>query len=118
MKLTRLRLSNFQCFGPDPSTIDLAPITFLLGPNGAGKTAVHHALVRLFGMAGSLQRVRSSDFHVTPKEAAHRPSEPRELWLEAQFEFPETRKSTGKHATIPPNPSLTVPVGFALVRPS
>lgn len=103
MKLTRLRLHNFQCFGPDSSTIDLEPITFLIGPNGAGKTAVHQALVRLFGVTTSLRRVRPSDFHFSPEEAALHSSRSGKLWVEAQFEFPETRESTGKHATIPPN---------------
>jgi predicted ATP-binding protein involved in virulence len=48
MKLTQLRISNFQCFGDEPTVISFEPMTFLLGPNGAGKTAVLQALSRLF----------------------------------------------------------------------
>ena len=34
MKLIKLRLSNFQCFGPAPTEIHLDPLTFLIGANG------------------------------------------------------------------------------------
>ena len=40
MKLTRLRLSNFQSFGQGPTAIAFEAMIFLLGPNGTGKTAV------------------------------------------------------------------------------
>ena len=40
MKLARLRLSNFQSFGPGPTVLALEAMIFLLGPNGTGKTAV------------------------------------------------------------------------------
>jgi hypothetical protein len=53
MKLTQLRISNFQCFGEEPTVISLEPMTFLLGPNGAGKTSVLQALTRLFGFERS-----------------------------------------------------------------
>lgn len=103
MKLTRLRISNFQSFGQQPTVIGLEATTFLLGPNGAGKTAVLQALARLFGFDPSLRRVRRTDFHITPKDLASGDIEPLTLWIEAQFEFPELKKARGKHATIPGN---------------
>lgn len=61
MKLTRLRLSNFQSFGQVPTVIALDAMCFLLGPNGTGKTAVLQALARLFGMVPlAVQILRSS----------------------------------------------------------
>jgi putative ATP-dependent endonuclease of OLD family len=101
VKLTLLRISNFQCFGQVPTAIDLEPMTFLLGPNGSGKTAVLQALARLFGFDPSLRRIRHSDFHISPKDAVKVGT--LTLWIEAQFEFPELKKTKGKYATIPGN---------------
>jgi putative ATP-dependent endonuclease of the OLD family len=101
MKLTRLRLSNFQSFGQGPNAIALDAMCFLLGPNGAGKTAVLQALVRLFGFDPSLRRVRRTDFHITAEDLAKGDIGPLTLWIEAQFEFPELKRVKGKHTTIP-----------------
>lgn len=103
MKLTRLRLSNFQSFGQEPTVIALDEMCFLLGPNGTGKTAVLQALARLFGFDPSLRRVRRTDFHIAAEELAKDDIGPLTLWIEAQFEFPELKKVKGKHATIPGN---------------
>ncbi|MCW8166414.1 DUF2813 domain-containing protein [Verminephrobacter aporrectodeae subsp. tuberculatae] len=101
MKLTRLRISNFQSFGQAPTDIDFEAMSFLLGPNGAGKTAVLQALARLFAFDPSLRRVRRSDFHVTPQNIAGGDESLLTLWIEARFEFPELKTPNGKDATIP-----------------
>lgn len=101
MKLTRLRLSNFQSFGAAPTVIDLVAICFLLGPNGTGKTALLQALARMFGLDPALRRVRRSDFHCKAADAGKPATGPSTLWIEAEFEFPELKKTKGKHATIP-----------------
>lgn len=96
MRLTKLRLKNFQCFGPDPTTIDLDALSFLIGPNGAGKTAVLHALARLFAFEPGLRQLRLSDFHAVTGGTPEQP-----LWIEAQFGFPELADDEGNYATIP-----------------
>ncbi|WP_312841739.1 AAA family ATPase [Sinorhizobium psoraleae] len=49
MYIEKLSLTNFRCFGPGATTIDLMPgLTTFIGVNGAGKTAVLQALQRLF----------------------------------------------------------------------
>lgn len=101
LKLTRLRLSNFQSFGAVPTVIDLAALCFLLGPNGTGKTAVLQALARMFGLDPGLRRVRKSDFHYKAEHAGKAVTGPLTLWIEAEFKFPELKKAKGKHATIP-----------------
>ena len=101
MKLTRLRLSNFQSFGPGPTVIVLDAMCFLLGPNGTGKTAVLQALARLFGFDPSLRRVRRTDFHIMAEDLAKSDIGPLTLWIEAQFEFPELKRVKRKYATIP-----------------
>lgn len=87
MKLETIRLSGFQSFGQEPTELSLEDITYLIGPNGSGKTAVLQALCRLFAFDPTLRRVQRSDFHVHFEEEEV-PSE-RELWIEADFLFPE-----------------------------
>lgn len=118
MKLTQLRINNFQSFGPETAILTLDAMCFLLGPNGAGKTAVLQALARLFGFDPSLRRIQRTDFHVKA-EAANDELAPASLWLEAQFEFPELKNPKGKHATIPGNfahMQLEAPDGIPRVR--
>lgn len=87
MKLHALRISNFHSFGAVPVEIPLEEITYLIGHNGAGKTAVLQALCRLFAFDPSLRRILRSDFHVSFNEDA--PPAERQLWIEADFLFPE-----------------------------
>lgn len=87
MKLQTIRLSNFQSFGAAPTEIRLEEITYLIGPNGSGKTAALQAMCRLVAFDPSLRRVLRSDFHVPFNEAA--PPVERQLWIEADFLFPE-----------------------------
>lgn len=70
MKLERLTVWNFRCFGPELTCIQLAAgVTAFVGNNGSGKTAVFAALGRLFGVTVAQRTVTRSDFHV-PAEAA------------------------------------------------
>lgn len=103
MKLHRLRLSNFQSFGPEPTAITFDDLTFLIGPNGSGKTTVLQALCRLFSFDPGLRRVQRSDFHVPVDEAPEASPEERAFWIEAEFAFPELKDAVGKHPTIPPH---------------
>ncbi len=100
MKLTKLRLSNFQCFGPDVTEFHLDPLTFLIGANGTGKTAVLIALVRLFGFERALRSIRRSDFHAAVGAAVDTPTK-QTLWIQAHFDFPELKDANGKYATVP-----------------
>ena len=89
MHLTRLRLKNFQCFGPEPTVLDFEAMTYLLGPNGAGKTSVLTALSRMFAIDPQMRNVRHTDFHVPLKVETDRGPVSQVLWIEADFEFPE-----------------------------
>ncbi|MGW4526955.1 AAA family ATPase [Amycolatopsis sp. NPDC004378] len=103
MKITTLRLSNFQSFGPEPTTVILEDVTYILGPNGAGKTAVLEALSRLFSPLAAQRKVCLDDFHVPvgQNEADVRDGSPT-LWLEVDFEIPESG-ADGQHASVPPS---------------
>lgn len=102
MKLARLRLSNFRSFGASPTEIDLDDLTFLLGPNGAGKTAALQALARMFGFDPAQRKVKKSDFHVPHDEAPEQAPAQRELWIEADFEFPELQEDDDEDAPAVP----------------
>ncbi|ADU09680.1 SMC domain protein [Micromonospora sp. L5] len=103
MKITRLRLSNFQSFGPEPTAIDLDGLTYVLGPNGSGKTAALEALSRLFSPLAAERKIRLEDFHVPVDQRASevQSGEPT-LWLEVDVECPEAG-ADGQHASVPPN---------------
>jgi predicted ATP-dependent endonuclease of OLD family len=103
MKITWIKIRNFQLFADVSVEIPLSATTYILGPNGAGKTAVLQALSRLFGFDPSLRRIRSTDFHVSPGHPLQDTPYPVELWVEVQFEFPELRNHQENHATIPSN---------------
>lgn len=99
MHLERLFLTNFRCFGPQITSIDMTPgLTAFVGVNGSGKTAVMQALLRLFGVTSDHRRVRRQDFHVPSAEAAA-PAE-REFVIEAILSFPEL-DGVANHAAVP-----------------
>ena len=87
MRLARLCLRNFRCFGPEPTVVDFDRITALLGGNGSGKTAVLQALARLFGSTQTARTLTADDFHVPHGERRDGVSQ-RELVIEAHLEFP------------------------------
>jgi ABC-type cobalamin/Fe3+-siderophores transport system ATPase subunit len=100
MFIEKLFLTNFRCFGPDPTTIDLTSgLTTFVGVNGAGKTAVMQALQRLFGVTGDQRRLRRQDFHIPSTELA--PPLQRNFVLEAIIAFPELDADGAGGAAIP-----------------
>ncbi|GAB3530748.1 ATP-dependent nuclease [Photobacterium alginatilyticum] len=116
MKLSFVRLSNFQSFGPEPTTLTLNDMTYLIGPNGSGKTAALLALSRMFGFNPAMRRIQRSDFHV-PVAEEEAPEE-RTLWIEAEFTFPELREGVD-NSTVAPHfghMRLDVPDGLPRVR--
>lgn len=103
MKITTLRLSNFQSFSAEPTAIDLADLTYVLGPNGSGKTAVLEALSRLFSPVATQRKIQLSDFHVPAgRTMAGVQEEDPTLWIEVDIEFAEA-DGDNQHASVPPN---------------
>lgn len=100
MKLSTLRLTNFQCFGPETQEVTFEDsATMVIGPNGSGKTAILQALSRLFDANPSRRRVRKDDFHVGVQE--EQAPEERRFMIEADFLLPEAATDNGAK-TIPP----------------
>ena len=109
MRVERVTLTNFRCFGPSPISIDLSPgLTAFIGANGTGKTAVLQALSRLFGVTNEQRRVRRQDFHV-PQDEDSPPAE-RTFRVEVLLDFPELRDSDG--STVDDRDASAVPEFF------
>ncbi|WP_350544900.1 MULTISPECIES: AAA family ATPase [unclassified Pseudoalteromonas] len=86
MKLSKVRISNFQCFDQSQTEIDFAnQLTAFIGLNGSGKTSTLQALSRMFGISESSRKIRVDDFH-SPSVIEQRADE---LSIEAWFTFPE-----------------------------
>lgn len=88
MQLTKVIISNYRCFGKDPVTVEINDLTTFIGHNSSGKTALLTALMKLFGEKSSDRIIERSDFHI-PKGINSDSVTNNELYIEAQFEFPE-----------------------------
>jgi len=65
MKIEKVSIKNFRCFGPKGTTIELeSSVTAFVGGNGSGKTAAFQAISRLFGITPAQRAVRRQDFHL------------------------------------------------------
>lgn len=88
MHISKLRLKNFRCFGPDLVEIDLDSLTAFIGANSCGKTSAIQALYKLFGVNDKDRMLLRSDFHVPsgiePSSLSHI-----EMVIEAVIAFPE-----------------------------
>jgi predicted ATP-dependent endonuclease of OLD family len=88
MKLSRLKIRNFRCFGDQEKTIEFDDLTTFIGINSSGKTAVLIALIKLFGRSASRRSLERGDFHV-PKGIEVEKMREQDLHIEAIIEFPE-----------------------------
>ena len=88
MKIEKISLVNFRCFGSKPTEISLeSGVTAFVGGNGSGKTAAFQALSRLFGITPTQRAVRREDFHVPRDQPQLQPGAT--LSIEVLFSFPE-----------------------------
>ncbi len=88
MKLSKIIVSNYRCFGKEPTTIVINDLTGFIGHNSSGKTALLSALLKLFGEKTSDRIIERSDFHI-PVSVEPDIVTVNELYIETQFEFPE-----------------------------
>ncbi len=97
MKLEAVLISNYRCFGKEPTQVAFEDLTALIGHNSSGKTAILTGLVKLFGEKASDRNIYRSDFHV-PNRVPPDTIIENELYIEARFQFPELDESTGSNA--------------------
>ena len=87
MRLSKVLIAGFRCFGPAGAAIDVDDLTAYVGANGAGKSAALMALVRMFGVTNVQRALTREDFHVLAEGGDTETQ--RSLRIEAQFELPE-----------------------------
>lgn len=102
MKITKLKLRNFRCFGSTETIIPLEDITVFVGANSAGKTTVLHALLKLFGNNLMSRTLARSDFHIPQGQSPETIVE-QSLYIEAIIEFPELDDVRDKGINTVPN---------------
>jgi predicted ATP-dependent endonuclease of OLD family len=88
MRVAKLKLRNFKCFGPNETVVHLHDLSAIIGANNTGKTAVLLSLQRLFGINNRAREVRRSDFHI-PKGTLPEDIDENNLTIEAIINFPE-----------------------------
>lgn len=104
MRLSKLKLCNYRCFGAEEQVILLDDLTTFIGNNSAGKTAALSALNCMFSENSSDRILRRSDFHL-PKAKEPDEMENQNLYVEAVFEFEELKTGDG-------NSEYAIPIFF------
>lgn len=100
MKLSKLKLHNYRCFGNDEQIIKIDDITSFIGNNSSGKTAALLALSCLFSDNGADRILKRSDFHL-PKDMEPEDMKSQELYIEAVFTFEELEKKEESSSSVP-----------------
>ncbi|MFV1468366.1 AAA family ATPase [Idiomarina sp. HB] len=94
MKVEKIKLQNFRCFGNDAVELNFDKVlTTLVGGNGSGKTAVLQAVSRLFGTSSVQRSIQRRDFHVPVDRQELQSGD--SLYVEAILAFPELAEQTG-----------------------
>jgi energy-coupling factor transporter ATP-binding protein EcfA2 len=94
MKIEKIRLQNFRCFGHEAVELNFEEeLTTLVGGNGSGKTAVLQAVSRLFGTSSAQRSVQRRDFHISVERQELQSGD--SLFVEAVLAFPELAEQDG-----------------------
>ena len=102
MKLQKIKLHNYRCFGDGEAVIGLEKLTALIGNNSAGKTTVLSAINKLFSPDASERNLQRGDFHV-PKGMDPNHMQQVDMYIEAVFVFDELHEEGETSITgIPP----------------
>ena len=100
MKLSKLKLHNYRCFGNGEQIVPIDDITAFIGNNSSGKTAALLALNCLFSDNSADHILKRSDFHL-PKDTKPEDLESQELYIEAVFTFDELDNDQNGSPSIP-----------------
>lgn len=66
MKLSKLKLKNYRCFGSEEQVILIDQLTTFIGNNSTGKTAALSAINCMFSENSNDRILHRSDFHLPP----------------------------------------------------
>lgn len=101
MKIEKIRLRNFRCFGDEVIELKFEEsLTTLVGGNGSGKTAVLQAVSRLFGTSSAQRTIQRRDFHIAVDRQELRNGD--QLFIEVILAFPELAdQDDSSHNAVP-----------------
>lgn len=102
MKLSKIKLCGYRCFGEEEQVILFNDLTALIGNNSSGKTAALSALCKIFSDNSGDRTIQRSDFYI---EKNIKPEELDEtcLYIETIFTFDELIDADGENKyAIPP----------------
>lgn len=100
MKLSKIKLRNYRCFGSSEQVINIDDITSFIGNNSSGKTAALLALNCMFSDNPADRVLKRSDFHL-PKDLKSDEMESQELYIEAVFTFDELEAGEDGSNSVP-----------------
>ena len=100
MKLSKIKLRNYRCFGNSEQVIKIDDITSFIGNNGSGKTAALLALNCMFSDNPADRVLKRSDFHLS-KNLKSEEMESQELYIEAVFTFGELEAGEDGSNSVP-----------------
>lgn len=100
MKLSKIKLRNYRCFGNSEQVIKIDDITSFIGNNSSGKTAALLALNCMFSDNPADRVLKRSDFHLS-KNLKSEEMESQELYIEAVFTFGELEAGEDGSNSVP-----------------
>lgn len=100
MKLSKIKLRNYRCFGSSEQVINIDDITSFIGNNSSGKTTALLALNCMFSDNPADRVLKRSDFHL-PKDLKSDEMESQELYIEAVFTFDELEAGEDGSNSVP-----------------
>lgn len=99
MKLTKIKIQNYRCFGEE-QIIDFDDLTAFIGNNCSGKTTAMSALNCIFSNNSNDRILKRSDFHL-PHDKSWNSLDHQELFIEAVFVFDELAEKDADLSAIP-----------------
>lgn len=100
MKLSKIKLHNYRCFGDGEQVISIDNLVAFIGNNSAGKTAALCALNCIFSENTNERILKRSDFHL-PKDVKPEELLQQEMYIEAVFTFEELESEDGDKYAVP-----------------
>lgn len=100
MKLSKIKLHNYRCFGESEQVILIDDLVAFIGNNSAGKSAALCALNCIFSENANDRVLKRSDFHL-PKDKKPEELMQQEMYIEAVFTFEELEEEHGKKYAVP-----------------
>ena len=100
MKLSKIKLHNYRCFGDGEQIILIDDLVAFIGNNSAGKTAALCALKCIFSENTNERILKRSDFHL-PKDIKPEELLRQEMYIETVFTFEELESEDGDKYAVP-----------------